>query len=120
MQKTLLMATLLLLAAGCSEKNEEPAKAAQSTETAKTTVVAEAAAEKEFMNKCIQQARGPVSSADMEKICLCSLDGIKERYPMAQLNAMMDNASESEKMEFMKFSLNIGMDCAVKVRAGQL
>jgi len=121
MQKTLLMAALLLLAAGCSEKNEEPAKNAQSTKAEKTTTVAQSAMGKEFLRNCVQQAdgNGNISRADMEKICLCSWDDIKGQYSMAQL-AAMDNASQSEKMEFMKFSINAGMDCAVKFQKGQL
>jgi len=121
MQKILLMSALLLLAVGCSEKKEEAAKTAQSTASAKTTTVAKAPLEKEFVRSCVKQAEGNanISRANMEKICLCSLAGIKETYSLAQLQAL-DSASESEKMAFMKASMSAGMDCAVKFQKGQL
>jgi len=51
-KKTLSMAVLLLFLAGCSEKKEENAKTAQSTETAKTTAVAKISALR-IWRKCV-------------------------------------------------------------------
>jgi|GEM_PF-1182501 len=124
-KKTLSMAVLLLFLAGCSEKKEENAKTAQSTETAKTTAVAkdpfEKEFEKEFMRSCQDKRSANISPENMEKMCLCSLAGIKEKYSLARLKAIDSaSASETEKMEFMKDSMSAGLDCVVKFKKGQL
>ncbi|KXU35352.1 hypothetical protein AXE65_06340 [Ventosimonas gracilis] len=121
MQKILLMSALLLLAVGCSEKKEANAKTAQSTETAKTTTVAQDPFEKEFIRSCVKQYEGKadISTANLEKMCLCTLAGIKKKYSLAQLKAI-DSASETEKMEIMRDSISAGLDCSVRFKRGQL
>jgi len=123
MKKTLLMAVLLMLTVGCSEKTEEPSSSTQTNSSAKATFVAESAVEKEIVRSCVdnmqQQVDGKISSENVDKICLCSLSGIREKYSVAEMEGL-DNASEEKKMAFMRDSLTAAMDCAVKFQKGQL
>jgi|GEM_PF-1449204 len=112
MKKTgLFISALLLLAVGCSKK-------APDTDTTQKAFVAEAAVEKEFINGCVDSALellqqsnpNNLTKNDIDKLCLCNLGYIRERYSVAQMEAL-DKANNAEKEAFFKLAVEAGFAC---------
>jgi len=108
----------LLLIAGCSDNNKE-------TAATQNPVANESAVDKAFNQSFIQSCEnaatqsGKLSRADANKICQCSLISFRKKYSAEQVVAL-DNASDTEKMELAKFSIEVGTECTQKFMMGEL
>jgi len=92
----------------------------------KKNVANESATDKAFNQSFIQSCENSamqsrqINRADANKICQCSLIDFRNKYSAEQATSIYNSGSDAEKMEFIRFSKKVGVECTKKFQAGKL